>query len=134
MGGITLKDTLVMDIPKWISWAGLAAVVGGLLTVLLTAPFVTAYFYAYPGHNVPPFWIHSVKDALGSWLTFASPQVVYDIYGRIYDVVYLLFLPAAFGLHQLHQGAGAGDSGGAGVCNGGLLLLTMTAVVFGLFK
>ena len=94
-----------MDIPKWISWAGLAAILGGLTAIILTAPLVCAYFSAYPGYNVPPFWIHSLKPALGSLLTFASPVVVYNVYGRIFDLVYLLFLPAAFGLHHLHQGA-----------------------------
>jgi len=94
-----------MNIPKWISWGGLAAILGGLMVIVLTAPFVTAYFYAYPGNNVPPFWIHSLKPALGSLLTFASPEAVYDVYGRIFNIVYLLFLPAAFALHHLHQGA-----------------------------
>ncbi len=112
-----------MDIPKWISWAGLAAIVGGMMAVVLTAPFVTAYFYAYPGNNVPPFWIHSVKSALGLLLAFSSPQVVYDTYGRIYDVAYLLFLPAAFGLHHLHFGTDSRvEKPGFGILISGLLV------------
>lgn len=92
------------------------------MAIALTPPFVTAYFSAYPGHNVPPFWIDSLKPALGSLLTFASPEVVYDVYGRVFDVVYLLFLPAAFGLHHLHQGASSRiEKGGFGILVVGLL-------------
>jgi len=94
-----------VDTPKWISWAGLAALLGGLTAIILTAPFATAYFSAYPGFDIPPFWLPRLKSELGSLLTFASPVVVYNVYGRIFNLVYLLFLPAAFGLHHLHQGA-----------------------------
>jgi hypothetical protein len=94
-----------VDTPKWISWAGLAAILGGLTAIILTAPFATAYFSAYPGFDIPPFWLPRLKTALGSLLTFASPKVVYNVYGRVFNLVYLLFLPAAFGLHHLHQGA-----------------------------
>ena len=96
-----------MDTPKWISYAGLAAVLGGTLAILLTAPFATAFFIAYPGFDVPPFWLQSAKSALHPLLTFASPVEVYNIYGRIFDLLYLLFLPAAFGLHHLHQNTGS---------------------------
>jgi hypothetical protein len=95
-----------MNTPQWLSWAGLATILGGLMAILLTAPLAIAYFTAYPGYEVPPFWIHLLKPALGSLLTFAAPEVVYALYGRIFTLVYLLFLPAAFGLHQLHRGAG----------------------------
>lgn len=89
---------------KWISWAGLGAILGGLIAIVLTAPFATAYFSAYPGFDVPPFWLQSAKSVFASLLTFASPVEVYNTYGRIYNLVYLLFLPAVFGLHHLHQG------------------------------
>jgi len=95
-----------MDIPRWISWTGLAAILGGLMAISLTAPFAIAYFSAYAGYDIPPFWLPLLKPALSSWLTFASPIEVYNVYGRIFDLVYLLFLPAVFGLHYLHQGAG----------------------------
>lgn len=94
-----------MDIPKWISWAGLAAIFGGLIAIVLTAPFASAYFSAYPGFDVTPPWVQAFKPALRPLLTFASPVEVYNVYGRVYDLVYLLFLPAAFGLHVLHQEA-----------------------------
>ena len=93
-----------MTIPKWISWAGLAAMIGGLIAILLTPPFAIAGDTAYHIFDVPPFWMHSLKPALTPLLTFAPPVAVYNTYGRMFDLVYLLFLPAMFGLHHLHQG------------------------------
>jgi hypothetical protein len=111
-----------MDTPKWISWAGLAAILGGLTAIVLTAPFAIAYYSAYPGYEVPPFWIQSLKPALRSLLTFAPPVGVYNVYGRIFDLVYLLFLPAAFGLHHLHQGVSSRiEKWGFGILVVGLL-------------
>jgi hypothetical protein len=94
-----------VDTPKWVSWAGLAALLGGLTAIILTAPFATAYFSAYPGSDIPPFWLPRLKPTLEPLLTFVSPVMVYNVYGRIFNLVYLLFLPAAFGLHHLHQEA-----------------------------
>jgi len=111
-----------MDTPKWISWAGLAAILGGLTAIILTAPFATAYFSAYPGFDIPPFWLPLLKPALRPLLTFAPPVEVYNVYGRIFDLVYLLFLPAAFGLHHLHQGASSRiEKWGFGILVVGLL-------------
>ncbi|MGH8611964.1 MAG: hypothetical protein ACREYF_07950 [Gammaproteobacteria bacterium] len=111
-----------MGIPKWISWAGLAAILGGLTAIVLTGPFTIAYFSAYPSFDVPPFWIRSLKPALTPLLTFASPVAVYNVYGRIYDLVYLLFLPATFGLHHLQKGAsGRVEKWGFGILVAGLL-------------
>ncbi|MEK7328896.1 MAG: hypothetical protein AAB217_26930 [Chloroflexota bacterium] len=95
-----------MVIPKWISWAGFLAIVGGSLAILLTAPFATAYYAAYPGFDIPPVWLPSVRLVLRPLLTFASPVEVYNLYGRVFNLVYLLFLPAILGLHHLHQGTG----------------------------
>lgn len=94
-----------MDTPKWIAWTGLAAILGGLLAILLTAPFASAYFAGYPGIDRPPFWLPLLKPALRPLITFATPVQVYLVYGRVFDLAYLLFLPAAFGLHHLHQGS-----------------------------
>jgi hypothetical protein len=82
----------------------LAAVLGGLLAIVLTPPFAIAYFAAYPGFDVPPFWIAPLRPPLAPWLTFASPKTVYNVYGRVYELVYLLFLPAVLGVHRLHRG------------------------------
>jgi len=93
-----------VDAPGWMRWAGLAAIAGGLLAVVLTVPFASAYYpaYAIEGES-PPRWLKSLEPELGSLLTFAAPVRVYELYGKIFNVVYLLILPAVFSLHRLHQ-------------------------------
>jgi hypothetical protein len=112
-----------MNMPKWISWAGLAAMIGGLTAVLLTPPFASAYFTAYPGYETPPFWVEPLRPALGNLLTFAAPRTVYNLYGRLFVLVYLLMLPAVFALHSLHRGAnGRAEKWGFNLLVAGLLL------------
>lgn len=93
-----------MNAPKWLSWAGYAAIIGGATAIVLTPPFATAYFSAYPGYDIPPFWVQPLRPALSPLLIFASPVTVYNLYGRIFDLIYLLMLPVVFGLHDLHRG------------------------------
>jgi hypothetical protein len=81
-------------------WAGLAAIVGGLTAMVMTPPFATAYFLAYPGEDQLPFWFDSVEPRLGRLLTFASRETVYETYGRIYNLIYLLLLPVVVALHR----------------------------------
>jgi hypothetical protein len=88
---------------KWLLLAGLTAILGSSIAILLTVPFAIAYFTAYPGFDVPPFWIQPLKSVLTPILTFSSPINVYNVYGRIFNFVYLLFLPAVFALHHLHR-------------------------------
>ena len=95
-----------MVTPRWMPWAGLASILGGLTALLLTPAFATAYFLAYAEYDPAPFWMAAVEPRLGSLVTFSSPDGVYETYGRIYDLVYVLFLPAVFGLHEFHQGSG----------------------------
>jgi hypothetical protein len=85
-------------------WAGAAAVVGGLLALVLTLPFALAFFRAYPGDDIPLAWLAGLEPSLLPLVGFAPPITVYNLYGRMYDLVYLLFLPATVRLHQLHQG------------------------------
>jgi hypothetical protein len=76
-----------------------------LIAVVLTVPFASAYFIAYPVEGeAPPDWLHSLEPELGSLLTFAEPETVYTLYGKVFNLVYLLILPAVFGLHHLHRG------------------------------
>ncbi len=88
---------------QYIRWSGLVAMVGGMLAVILTLPFAAAYFRAYPGFDVPPLWLPLVRSSFDPLLTFASPVVVYNTYGRIFNVVYLLMLPGVVSLHALQQ-------------------------------
>jgi hypothetical protein len=84
-------------------WAGWGAIVGGLTATLVTPIFATAYFRAYPGEDPLPFWYESVEPRLDPLLTFASSETVYATYGRIYNVVYLLFIPIVVELHKAHR-------------------------------
>lgn len=103
-------------------WAGRAAMLGGLLALLLTLPFASAYFAAYPGFDMPPFWAAPLKPALTPLLSFADRVTVYNVYGRVYNVVYLLFLPAAFVLRRLQKERGGRLAGwGFGLTLAGLL-------------
>jgi hypothetical protein len=76
-----------------------------LIAVVLTVPFASAYFIANPVEGeAPPGWLHSLEPELGSLLTFAAPETVYTLYGKVFNLVYILILPAVFGLHHLHRG------------------------------
>ncbi len=114
-----------MDSPRWFAWSGLAAVLGGVTAITLTAPFASAYFIAYPGFDTVPFWVEPLEPYLGSLLTFASPDGVYRTYGRVYGLVYLLFLPAVVALHRVH-----GDSGSRVETRGYAFLRTGLLVAF----
>ena len=96
-----LATTLV---PMHITWAmrgaGAAAMVGGLGAIAMTPPFAVSFFLAYPGENSLPFWFATAEDRLGPLLSFASPVDVYEVYGRYYNLVYLLFVPMIFVLHH----------------------------------
>jgi hypothetical protein len=91
--------------PNWTRWAGVAAIVGGLMAILLTPPFATAYFLAFPGEDPLPFWFEWTEPRLEPPLALAADGV-YETYGRVYNLVYALFLPATYALHRLHAGAG----------------------------
>ena len=92
-----------MTHPRWSVWAGISAMVGGGLAILLTVPFAAAYFRAYPGFDPTPIWLAALQPIVRPLLSFAQPIAVYNTYGRIYDLVYILFLPAALALHHLHR-------------------------------
>ncbi len=96
---------------------------GGILAVALTLPFAVAYGRAYPGFDVPPFWVPAVRSALAPILTFASPVAVYNTYGRIFEFVYLLILPGVIGLHSVQKSAsGRFERWATGVLVTGLLV------------
>jgi len=85
-------------------FAGACAILGGLMAIGLTLPFAAAYFIAYPGYELPPFWYYPVLRLLQPALGFGEAIEVYNTYGRIYNLVYVLFLPATLALHALHRG------------------------------
>jgi len=94
--------------PRWMTWAGVSAVVGGVLAVLLTFPFATAYFRAYPGFDAIPAWLPVIQRAIRPIMSFGAPIVVYNTFGRVYNLVYLLLLPSTVALHRVHRDANSG--------------------------
>jgi len=94
-----------MNLPKWPKLAGLFAIVGGTLALLLTLPFAAAYFIAYPGFEATPFWFEPMLPTLQPMLGFGTAVDVYNTYGRIYNAVYLFLLPAALAVHAVHRAA-----------------------------
>ena len=92
-----------MNHRKWIALAGVSSILGGLLAILLTLPFAAAYHIAYSGYDPIPIWFNSLQPILQPLLHFGSPTAVYNTYGRIFDLVYLLLLPPALALHLLQR-------------------------------
>ena len=92
-----------MNHPKWIALAGVSSILGGLLAILLTLPFAAGYHIAYSGYDPVPIWFESLQPILRPLLHFGNPTAVYNTYGRIYDLVYLLLLPPAVALHLLQR-------------------------------
>jgi hypothetical protein len=96
---------MVVLTAQQIRWSGFVAMLGGVFAVVLTLPFAAAYFGAYPGFDIPPFWLSAVRSRFDPLLTFASPVAVYNTYGRIFEFVYLLILPGVVSVHVLQQEA-----------------------------
>lgn len=89
--------------PRWLTWAGISSLAGGLLAILLTLPFAAAYHRAYSGYDPIPIWFQTLQPVLLPLLDFAPRIAVYNTYGRLYDLVYLLLIPGAIALHHLHK-------------------------------
>jgi hypothetical protein len=93
---------------KLIKWAGLSAFVGGVLACGLTPLMSIGYYQAYPvAGERPPFWYPSVQPALNFLFNFADEKVVYATYGKLFALVYLLFLPGVWALHKLQEKTGS---------------------------
>lgn len=103
-------------------WAGMAAIVGGAVAIALTIPIASAYFRAYEAFDAHPIWLPFIERALAPLLEFAPPVTVYEIYGRIYAVVFILYLPAAIHLHrQRSERSGRLEAVGFAVVAGALV-------------
>jgi hypothetical protein len=89
--------------PKWTSWAGISAITGGVLAILLTVPFAAAFFRAYGGLDPTPFWLSVLRPVVQPLLSLGQPVAVYNAFGRVYDLVYILLLPAALVLRDIHR-------------------------------
>lgn len=76
---------------------GLAAMLGSLLGIV-AAPLTTSA-HSLTEEGAPPPWEPVLSGALGPLFTFASPEVVYATYGKLYLFVFLGLLSGLIGLH-----------------------------------
>lgn len=83
-----------------IRWGGLAAMLGGVLAIVLT-PFATfAGFLAGPSRTYPEMsWAQLVEPLVTPFIGFGTPGEVYATYGKAFFPVYLLFLIGLVSLH-----------------------------------
>ncbi|MGH3129998.1 MAG: hypothetical protein ACRDNX_04195 [Gaiellaceae bacterium] len=97
--------------PDQVRLTGLAAIVGGVLGVLVSPLYSLAYF---AGDEAPvdtesalvQAWAEPARDLLGPLLTFASPDDVYLTYGKLFLFVWMGMLAGLVGLHARHAGRG----------------------------
>lgn len=112
-GMLSLRKVLLASwrMPRWtyrtgcgmrsthvVHWSGCAAILGGLVGVVLTPFAATAYFLS--GYeDAVPVWLPVLRPLLAPWLTFAAPPAVYAAYGRGFVVVFVLVLVGLRGLY-----------------------------------
>ena len=89
---------------NFIRWSGLAALLGGVLGIVLTPPFALAYELAFGAYADFPFWSAPVEALYP--LYFSNGERVYYTYGRLY---FLTLLPELFALHALRGERGSGS-------------------------
>lgn len=83
-----------------IRWSGLAAMLGGVLAILLTPLATFAGFLAGPGRTYPDMpWAQLVEPLVTPLLGFGTREEVYATYGKVFFPIYLLFLVGLTSLH-----------------------------------
>ena len=97
--------------PDQVRWAGLTAMVGGALGVLVSPLYSLAYFASSDGAGDAEStwvqaWAEPARDLLGPLLTFASPDVVRFTYGKLFLFIWMGVLAGLVGLHARHAGQG----------------------------
>jgi hypothetical protein len=85
-----------------IRWGGLAAMLGGVLGIVLTPPIALAYTLAFGGYADLPS-LTPLTEVLFP-LDFASGELVYYTYGRLYFLTLLPELLALCALRGLRRG------------------------------
>ena len=93
-----------MNSPKLIRWGGLAAMLGGLLGILIP-PFLGVAWFATTGgaesleNPLVAGWAEPFARVFSPLLTFASPDAVYATYGKVALFIFLGFLAGLLALH-----------------------------------
>ena len=110
-----------------VRFSGLAAILGGVLGIVLTPAFALAYSLAFEGYADLPFWSEAVKALYP--LDFSYGERVYYTYGRLY---FLTLLPELFALYVLRR-LRSGGSGALETWGFRLSLVGMWLAVLGVF-
>lgn len=94
---------------RFVRWSGLAAILSGVVGVVLTPFAATAYFLSGYAAAVP-VWFPVLRPLLAPLLTFAAPPAVYAAYGCGFVVVFVLFLIGLLLACFTYIGAGCAQS------------------------
>lgn len=85
--------------------SGYAAIVGGILGLLL-APVMVTIKYMTGWDIVPePAWVGTAQGLLGGLLQFAAPPVLWTVYGSFYTLALILMLVGLLGVSNDWQNA-----------------------------
>jgi hypothetical protein len=116
--------------------AGLAAMIGGALGVLVSPLYSLAYFASSDGAAetqpaATQAWAEPARDLLEPLLTFASADVVRITYGKLWLLVWIGMLVGLVGLHARHaRHGGRLERLGFRASFAGLLLMVIGAIGF----
>lgn len=94
--------------PVLIRWGGLAAVLSGMLAIIL-APLATfAGWMAGPAHTNPDMmWARVIEPLVTPFLGFSTREEVYATYGKAFLPIYLLFMIGLVSLRACLSGRAA---------------------------
>ena len=111
-----------------IKWAGIVALAGGCIAVLMTPLMSMGYYRAYALQSeAPPFWMAAATPLADRIFAGGDPKVIYTNFGRVFAFVYLLMLAAVWGLRRLDPAR----SSRFGALAYGSLLLALTVSFVG---
>ena len=96
LGILSVTDGVNMR-EKWASVAGVTAVVGGVVGLIVAPLHALAYFATGEPAGLLP-WRETGHAALRPLLEWGSPDVVYTSYGKVAILVFVGFTAALFAL------------------------------------
>lgn len=89
---------------NWIRWGALAAVLAGVIEILVAPLINSAYSMTETGAGLVPPWEPALSDTFGPLFTFAPPEAVYETYGKFHLLVFLGLLFGLLGLRAWRGG------------------------------
>lgn len=93
-----------MSSSSLIRWGGIAAILGGIVEILVAPLINSAYSMTEIGADLVPPWEPALSNALGPMIAFAPPEAVYETYGKFHLLVFLGLLLGLLGLRTWRGG------------------------------